>query len=260
LLSAAVLAVALAAAPQAETVRTWPAPEASQGVAVDARHFYAVGNSTIAKYDRATGRKVAQWSGDPKLYPHINSCAVIGRELICAASNFPAVPMLSFVEVFDPQAMVHRRTIPLGEQRGSLTWIDRKGGAWWAGFANYDGRGGEPGRDHRATKVVRFDSAWRPLQTWSFPDAVLDRFKPMSNSGGGFGPDGLLYASGHDAPEVYALRAPASGSTLELVETLGTPVEGQAIAFDKSDGRVLFGVSRKRREVTAMRLPMVGGR
>lgn len=34
------------------------APEANQGVGVDAQHFYAVDNETIGKYDKATGKLV----------------------------------------------------------------------------------------------------------------------------------------------------------------------------------------------------------
>ncbi|WP_374467872.1 hypothetical protein [Phenylobacterium sp.] len=245
---------------KAETVGRWPAPEANQGVAVDARHFYAVGNSVIAKYDRRTGRKVAEWSGDPARFPHLNSCAVVGRELVCAASNYPALPMSSSVEVFDPVRMAHLRSVALGpEQPGSLTWVDRKDGAWWAAFANYDGRGGEPGRDHRYTALLKFDDQWRRLEAWSFPDAVLARFAPRSTSGGAWGPDGRLYVTGHDHTEAYVLSLPRGGSVLQHLATIEVPMEGQAIAFDRSAGRVLFGIRRQVREVVAARLPEVGG-
>ena len=250
----------LAAALAAQLLSRTPAPEANQGVAVDAAHIYAVDNSTIAKYDRRTGKQVAVWKGEAAKFPHLNSCAVIARELVCAASNYPALPMKSSVEVFDPARMVHLRSVDLGDQAGSLTWVDRKDGAWWTGFANYDGRGGAPGRDHRATKLVKFDDRWRPLATWTFPPAVLDRFKPRSASGGTWGPDGLLYVTGHDAAEVYVLRLPRRGQVLEHVATIGAPIEGQAIAFDRAAGRVLFGISRAKREVVGFKLPRVGGR
>lgn len=243
------------AAPAAELVRRIPAEEARQGVAVDARHLYAVDNSTIAKYDRRTGRKAAVWTGDPERFAHLNSCAVIRRELVCAASNYPAVPMRSSVEVFDPRRMVHLRSIPLGPQPGSLTWADWKDGAWWAAFANYDGRGGEPGRDHRHTTLVKFDPRWRPLASWTFPPSVLERLKPRSASGGGWGPDGRLYVTGHDAGEIYVLRAPEGGGVLEHLATLPAPIHGQAIAFDPADRRTVFGISRPDRQIVEMRLP-----
>ena len=252
--------LALFAALAAQLVARTPVPEANQGVAVDARHVYAVDNSTIAKYDRSTGAKAAVWTGDPAKFPHLNSCAVIARELVCAASNYPALPMESSVEVFDPARMAHLRRVDLGDPGGSLTWVDRRGGAWWAGFANYDGRGGAPGRDHRATKLVKFDDRWRPLATWTFPASVLDRFKPRSASGGTWGADGLLYVTGHDAGEVYVLRLPRRGQVLEHVATIEAPIAGQAIAFDRAAGRVLFGIDRAKREVVSMRLPPVEGR
>jgi len=257
--TAALLATPAAAQPmlQSEVIGRWPAAEATQGVAVDARYFYAVANSKIGKYDRATGRKLAEWSGDRARFPHINSCGIVGRELVCASSNFPETPMTSAVEVFDPVRMVHLRTIALGQQIGSLTWIDRKDGAWWAAFANYDGRGGEPGRDHRYTQLVKFDDQWRRLEGWSFPASVTARFEPMSSSGGGWGPDGRLYVTGHDHPELYVLELPKGGSTLDHVATISAAIEGQAIAFDRSRPGVVFGISRPNREVVAMRLPKV---
>ena len=254
LLAAAVLALA-----PAEIVARLAAPEADQGVAVDAGAIYAVDNAQIAKYDRKTGAKLAQFKGDPHLYPHMNSCAVIGRELVCGASNFPGVPMDSRVEVFDPSTLKHLRTIPLGHQAGSLVWVDRRGGSWWAGFANYDGRGGEPGRDHRATALVRFDDKWKPQQTWTFPDAVLERLAPMSASGGTLGADGRLYVTGHDRPELYVLDIPKAGGVLKLVATVEIPVKGQAIAFDRGEPGVVFGVNRATREVLGFRLPRVVG-
>lgn len=230
-LALAVLCAATAAAQdvpalKAELIRRWKAPEATQGVAVDARHFYAVANSRIAKYDRVTGTKVAEWSGDKGRFPHINSCEIIGKALVCASSNFPATPMTSAVEIFDPVGMVHLRTVALGQQIGSLTWLDRKDGSWWAAFANYDNKGGEPGHGSAYTQLVRFDDQWRRLESWSFPADVVARFTPMSSSGGGWGPDGLLYVTGHDHPELYVLRLPKGGSTLDHLATISAPIEG----------------------------------
>lgn len=243
------------ASPSAAELRRYPAPEAKQGVAVDGRFLYVVDDSQIGKYDKASGRKVAEWTGDPEKFPHLNSCEIIGAELVCASSNYPQTPMKSSVEIFDPARMVHLRSIPLGQQPGSLTWVDRKDGFWWAGFANYDGRGGEPGHDHRETFVVKFDDVWRPVGTWGFPPSVLDRFAPSSSSGAGWSGDGLLYVTGHTKPELYVMRLPAAGSTLEHVATVAVPIEGQAIAWDRSQPRVLFGIVRSRREVVEMKIP-----
>lgn len=258
LLVAALLACAPAAAEPALTatlVRTYKAAEAHQGVAVDAGSLYAIANSAIGKYDKATGKRLAAWSGDPRRFPHLNSCAVIERELVCANSNYPQTPMKSSVEVFDPATLSHRRTIDLGELDGSLTWVDRRDGAWWAGLANYDGRGGAPGRDHRATRLVKFDDHWRRLQSWTFPDQVLARMAPRSASGGSFGPDGRLYVTGHDRAEIYVLAIPTTGTVLQHLSTIALPFDGQAFAFDRSRKGVIVGISRDDHAMIVARLP-----
>lgn len=38
---------------ESKTVASYAIPEANQGVGVDAEHFYAIDNRTIAKYDKA---------------------------------------------------------------------------------------------------------------------------------------------------------------------------------------------------------------
>jgi hypothetical protein len=240
-----------------EVVRRYHGVNASQGVAVDERSFYGVSNSAIDRFDKRTGARIAQWKGDPARYPHLNACVVITRELVCAGSNYPSLPMRSRVEVFDPDTLTPKRTITLDKAPGSITWIDRHDGHWWAGFANYDGRGGQPGRDHSFTALVEYDDAWRPVAQWSFPKSVLDRMAPYSTSGGGFGDDGLIYATGHDLPEIYGLRAPKGGGQLELVATLPMAVNGQAVAWDHGQDRVLYGISRATGDVVVMRVAQI---
>ena len=242
---------------EATELRRWPAPEARQGVAVDERYFYAIVNSAIGKYVKATGKRVGEWIGDRLRLGHINSCTIVDAELVCANSNFPQVPMASSVEVFDPATMRHLRSVPLGMAYGSLTWVEKHDGRWWAGFANYDDKGGEPGRDHRFTQVVTFDDQWRRTGGYRFPDSVLERFAPLSNSGGSWGDDGLLYVTGHDAREIYVLREPAEGPVLEHVATIAAPLDGQAWAWDRSEPRTLYGITRADGEVVVMKVPAV---
>lgn len=240
----------------AETLRRLPAPEARQGVAVGPRDLYAITNYRIARYDRRTGKRRTLWEGDAKRFPHINSCALIESDLVCAASNFPALPHASSVEVFDPVTLAHRRSVSLGLGTGSLTWVDRHDGAWWAMFANYDGKGGEPPRDHRHTVLVRFDEAWCRTESWALPPSILERIAPMSVSGGGWGPDGRLYLTGHDRPELYAVTLPKGGATLDHVATYTIAAEGQAIDWDESAPGILFGIARRGGEMIEMRVPV----
>lgn len=255
---AATLAPSIPQGEAAETVRRIPAAEARQGVAAGPDGIYAVANWTIARYDRKTGERLNMWEGDPARYPHINSCALIKHELVCAASNFPAVPQASSVEFFDPVTLAHKRTVSLGLGTGSLTWVDWREGHWWAMFANYDNKGGEPPRDHRHTVLVKFDPEWRRTESWALPATILDRIAPMSISGGGFGPDGNLWLSGHDLPELYVTRLPQGGATLDHVATVPMEAEGQAIDWDEARPGVLWGISRKSRAMIEMRVPAIG--
>lgn len=238
----------------ATQVASWPAEEAEQGVAVDARYFYAIDDSAIGKYDKRTGARVARWMGDRRLYPHMNSCVVDGSRLICAASNYPDVPMASVVEIFDTATLRHVRSVALPPIAGSLTWIERRGSDWYGGFANYsEGRGGEPGHDHRWTVLVRFDAHFRATGSWHFPETVLARFAPRSCSGGSWGADGLLYVTGHDRPEMYALRLPEAGTVLEHVATIAIPTPGQAFSWDRSKPGTFWSIDRGGKRVVVSR-------
>lgn len=246
-------------APAVETSRLH-APEARQGVAAAGRFVYAIDNSAIGKYDVATRMRVARWRGDPRRFRHLNSCTLVGRTLVCAGSNYPDVPMSSTVETFDAQTLRHISTRDLGRGHGSLTWLDLHDGSWWACFANYDGKGGEPGRDHRSTKLVRYSPDFVEQGAWLFPEEVLRRMAPRSSSGGAWNVDGLLYVTGHDAPELYALRLPEKGGRLELVAIIPTVTGGQAIDWDPKDPRTLWSIDRRTSEIVASRIPVITAR
>lgn len=250
---------AAAAARRFTEVARLRSPLARQGVAVDAAHVYPVTDRGIAKLDKHTGAEVARWSGaaDGPII-HLDSGTVHEGRLYCAHSNYPADPMTSSLEVWDAGSLEHVATRSFGIAWGSLTWVDRHDGAWWAVFANYSRVfGASPlpyGHTHRTT-LVRFDDRWQPGEAWVFPPAVLRRAEPMSVSGGSWGPDGRLWCTGHDHPEVYALRLPRMGSVLVLEETLPIPGEGQGIAWDRSAAAPsLWCISRPRSEAIGLRL------
>ncbi|MFD1952193.1 hypothetical protein ACFSGX_15570 [Sphingomonas arantia] len=249
--------VAPAGQPVVTEIERFRAPEARQGVVADRRHVYAISNAQIGKYDRRTKQRIGRWQGDPKLFRHMNSCILEGHDLVCAASNYPDVPMTSSIEWFDTVKMTHVRTRSLGPGRGSLTWLDWHDGSWWACFAHYDNKGGEPGRDHRLTTLVRYSPQFAEQGAWLFPADVLARFAPYSSSGGVWGKDGLLYVTGHDRPELYALRLPAAGSTLEHVATIGLTTGGQAVAWEHGAQRVLWSIERSSSEAVAATVPVL---
>jgi len=243
----------------ARTIRTYPAPEADQGAAADARHFYAIDNTVIAKYDIASGTRVAGWEGPRNgLIRHMNSCLVDGGRLWCANSNYSLTPMGSSIEIFDTATMRHVDSHGLGMlDEGSLTWFDRHRGGWIAGFAHYDENGGVAFKDHRFSSVVTFDAEWRRTGGWLFPQTVLDRMAPYAASGGAIGPDGWLYLLGHDRPEMYVTARPPMGPTLIHVATIDLEAEGQAFAWAQDGGRSVFTIDRRQGLVRLIQLPAV---
>jgi hypothetical protein len=158
--------------------------------------------------------------------------------------------------------MQHVGSHSFGVNRGSLTWLDRYDNQWWGGFANYDkvqnGQTEPYGRTN-STQVVRFDDNFVVKEAWTIPLEILDRMRPMSNSGGSWGADGYLYLTGHDHGELYVMRLPEAGSELTWIATVHVPiVEGQGIAWDRTtDERILWGIYKKERQVLKLRIPEI---
>lgn len=250
-------ALPASAQPRLNEVRRFDAPEATQGVAVDSEHFYAIANACIGKYDKQTGERVGQWQSTVETpLRHLNGGVVMGRRLHCPSSNFPDYPEASSVEVFDVQTMRHVDSHSFGIYEGSLTWIDQHNVARWACFAHYSQRVNDNPRakPHTYTSLVRFDDHWRRTGGWVFPREVLERWDPHSSSGGGWGPGDKLYATGHDRGELYRLSLPKAGPALRLEATLPGAFTGQGVAWDKSEPGVLYGISRPTRQVVVLRV------
>lgn len=224
-------------------------PEAHQAVAVDVTSFYAIANRTIARYEKGTNELIARWSAPAgSAIPHLNSGVVVDGRLYCANSNWPITPLKNSVEVFDAEALRHVESRAFSETEGAINWIERHRGAWWIVFAFYGDA------EVRRTKLIRYDDQWNQTGEWTFPESVIQRFLPNSNSGGAFGPNGRLYVTGHDRAELYVLEVPADGGELSHVATVAAPIAGQGIAWDRSDIGTLRGIVRSRHEVVTMRL------
>ena len=237
-------------------LHSFPASEASQGVAVDDQFFYAITNRALGKYQKSTGKKVASWK-DSKGGPfiHMNAGIIKEGKLIASHSNFPGVPMLSSLEYFDPQNLKHLKSFSFGIiPNGSLTWIDIQNGKWYACFVNYSGKSGIPGQDPTWSHLVQLDEEKKPGQCWMFPKELIHKFKWGGISGGGFGPGGFLYVSGHDNPELYVLRFPKAGSTLEWIATVSLPIQGQAFAWDPVRPNIVYGIRRAQKEVVEIKV------
>lgn len=243
----------------AKTVRSYDAPEATQGVAASRRFFYAIDNTILAKYDIASGRFIDRWAGPRRgLVRHMNSCLVETKRVWCANSNYNLTPMGSSVEVFDADTLKPVETHSLGmTDEGSLTWFDRYKGGWIAGFAHYDESGSVGFKNHRFSSVVTYDAEWRRTGGWLFPASALERMAPHAASGGAIGPDGWLYLLGHDRPEMYVVARPAMGPTMIHLATIDLDAEGQAFAWAQDGSRTIFAIDRKNRRVLTIEIPPV---
>ena len=173
--SLAIVAAPAAARPTLEQIAEFQIPEANQGIGVDQKHFYAIDNRAITKYDKKTGKLVKKWSGD-KDGPiiHLDSAMVMNGRIYCAHSNYPQWPMTSSVEIWDAETLEHVGSHSFGIERGSLTWIDWHDGHWWMTFANYDrpfGPNKTPYGHKVATQMVKMTPDFRVVQAWVMPKA-----------------------------------------------------------------------------------------
>lgn len=233
-----------------ETIATFSADEAFQAVAVGSDHFYAIASRAIGKYDKKTGKKIDEWkeqSDGPIL--HLDSGVIVDGKLYAAHSNYPEIPMTSSVEIWDTETLDHIGSHSFGIDRGSLTWVDRHDGYWWGVFAHYDEFEDKIGKDNSWTTLVKFDDQWNAVESWIYPQQLLERFDGKSNSGGSWGPDGQLYITGHDRAELYKIKLPDSGSVLELDQIVPIENEGQGIAWDRSEDNIIYAIKRSTREV-----------
>jgi hypothetical protein len=213
------------------------APHATQAAVADARHVYALSNTTVAQHDRASGRLVRL--ATEATTKHLNSGFVHEGKIWCAHSNYPALPHESDIRIFDPAmgALSVHHVFP--DPPGSLVWCVIRDGRWWCCFAHY---GVENGR----TVLVEYEAGGfdRERRRFTFPAEVVADWDDMSASGGIWDGDTLL-VSHHHFRVLYRLRLPASGTVLEFVEALHCPFPGQGIAADPLTGG-LVGIDRSR--------------
>jgi len=226
------------------------AVEAKQAVAVDDKYIYVIDNNRIGQYDKNSFKLVNKWvakKDDP--VKHLNSGVVINGKLYCAHSNYPNIPMTSSIEIWDTKNLQHTNSHSFGISWGSCTWIDKLNNNWYVGFAQYNKWKTQTGKGTEWSVIVKFNSKWQFLESWTFPDSIIKRFGQMSNSGASFGKDGLLYCTGHDAKELYVLKIPEFGSTMQLVKIIKINNPGQGIAWDRNSLNDLYCIDRDKLSV-----------
>ncbi|MFO0822484.1 MAG: endonuclease [Gemmataceae bacterium] len=209
---------------------------ATQAAAADEKRVFAVSSTTVAMYDRDSGKLLAKADGAT----HLNSAFLFQGKVYCAHSNYPKKPELSEIRVFDPEAKTLTIFHEFKEPPGSIVWNIHDGKHWWCCFAHY-------GADNPKTVLVRFGDGFKEEQRWSFPKAVVDDWDKMSASGGIWDGDTLL-VSHHHYKVLYRLKVPKDGKELELAESLACPFPGQGIATDPKTGG-LVGIDRGAKKV-----------
>jgi hypothetical protein len=237
-------------APGWTTCSLLASPHATQAAAADERHVYAVSSTTVAMYERDTGRLVVAATAPGT--EHLNSGFLHEGRLYCAHSNYPRTPPESDIRVFDPATgrleLFHRFENP----PGSLVWCVVRDGRWWCCFAHY-------GAENDRTVIVEYapGSFTRELARYTFPRVVVADWDGMSGSGGIWDGDELLL-SHHHFRVLYRLAVPLhggvleggalEGGALELVAAHSCPFPGQGFARDPRSGG-LVGIDRDHRRV-----------
>jgi len=250
------LLITPASAQKATIIKRVEVQEARQGIAVDNRYFYVINNSSISKHSKEDGKLIQLWRDDDDILHHLNSGIIIDGKLYCTNSNYPDSPMASSIEVFDPDSMKHTGNHSFGIAYGSATWIDWYDDHWYVAFAHYTGRGSTESKNNSWSRIVKFDQDWRFIESWVFPKNLIQKFGTRSNSGGVI-IDGTLLSTGHDEPEIYVLRFPDKGFTLEWIETLPIGSFGQGIASEKTSEKIwIYGIIRDENEVVVSEIKL----
>ena len=234
-----------------EELGRFPAPNATQAVAVDSLYFYTISNAKIVKRRKVDGKVVKEWQGPLK---HLNSGIVLDGKLYCANTNYPEVPMASSLEIFDTETLEHVDSHSFGLYAGSFTWIDRYQGDWYLMFVHYENQAQEQGKGVEYSTLIQMDSTFQRKAGWVLPKPLVERVRPYSISGGSFAEDGTLYLTHHHHEEIYRCRLPKMGYTLEWLDTMEVPIQGQGMAWDRSQPGVLYGIHRQNREVVRLRI------
>jgi hypothetical protein len=135
----------------------------------------------------------------------------------------------------------------LRQSKGSLTWIVKNKGYWYALFAYY-------GENNHLTYLAKMNENWEILQKWNFPESIIKEMGKMSISGGVAWEQGFV-VTGHDEKLLYYVTLTENGKNLNFIKQYKAPFTGQGIALDPLTGG-LIGINRaEKKVVTAKFLP-----
>ena len=85
-----------------------------------------------------------------------------------------------------------------------------------------------------------------------FPDEVVSQWGRMSCSGGSWGPNGVLYTTGHDNAISYLLKIDEKAKKMRFLgEMRNIEIEGQAIAWDRTSRENWFWGIVKNKHIAA---------
>ncbi|WP_114751812.1 hypothetical protein [Pleomorphovibrio marinus] len=221
-----------------ELKNSFEAPEARQAAVATEGHYFAIDNSKIGKYERASGKLVTSSTAEGT--KHLNSGYLHQGNVLLAHSNYPAARDSSDIRILNPDTMELEIFKDFGESEGSLTWVVERNGYWYCLFAYYRS-------ENHKTYLAKFDPEWNEMQRWLFPGEVLKRIGHMSISGGVVWKDGFLVTS-HDDRELHYVKIPESGETLRYVATFPAPFWGQGIAIDPINQDII-GIDRPEKKL-----------
>ncbi len=220
---------------RAGIVKTFKVKEAKQGVAIDAKHFYAISNSHIGKYKRKTGEKVLSKSMP---FKHLNGGKMIDGDLVVVNNPTGKSARSNALVWLDPTTLNVIDILQLPQIRGSLTWADWAWNKWWVCDAWY-------GKDAKKTTIYCFNEDWILEGYWRLPKQVIEEISPYSLSGGEWFGEWLC-VSGHDKPEMYVLELPTDKIHAKLLKTVPVCFDGQGFSFDRGKKHTyVWGIRRK---------------
>ncbi len=214
-----------------------PSADAVQAACADEKFVYAVNNTRLVKYERATGREISKSEGEAY---HLNSGLFWKGKIYCAHSYYPKKPNDSDIRVCDPETMKLTVFHSFQNPPGSLTWALPKDENWWCCFAHY-------GATNSKTVLVSYDRDWKELGRWTFPEKLLADWDKSSLSCGIWDGDTLL-ATGHDKKRIYRLKVPMKREVVEWLASYDSPFPGQGIATDPKTGG-LVGIDRGQKKI-----------